>query len=146
MMLSLSTLSWIDIIGYLVILLAAKRIYYELTTGAARRDIIKKHGCEPVYHWSHQGIFRKVLCLDVIQQQMKDAKMGRGCEASRQMFFKERNTIQTTLMRTESELSFHDVRICYTHLPLSFVGMLMAVASYPNRRARNCQDSSIDQI
>jgi hypothetical protein len=41
---------FLDLVGYLVVFLVIKRTYYELTTGAAQRAIIKKHGCEPVHH------------------------------------------------------------------------------------------------
>lgn len=99
----ISALSWIELVGCLVVLFAIKSVHYELTTGAARRAIIKKHGCEPVYHWRHQGILGKLLGLDLIQQQMKDDKLGRTLEGIRQRLFAERNTVQTTSMGSESK-------------------------------------------
>jgi hypothetical protein len=60
---SSSTLSVIDLLGYLVVFFAVKRLYYELTTGAARRAVIREHGCKPVYHWRHQGILGELLGL-----------------------------------------------------------------------------------
>ncbi|ERF72436.1 hypothetical protein EPUS_06065 [Endocarpon pusillum Z07020] len=100
-MFPISALSWINLVGYLVVFVAIKRIYYELTTGAARRAIIKENGCEPVYHWRHQGILGKLLGLDLIQQQIKDDKLGRTFEGVRQRLFAERNTVQTTSMGIE---------------------------------------------
>jgi hypothetical protein len=60
---SSSTLSLIDILGYLVVFFAVKRLYYELTTGAARRAAIREHGCKAVYRWRHQGILGELLGL-----------------------------------------------------------------------------------
>jgi len=104
MMFSWSTLSLVDIVCYLVVFFAFKRIYYELTTGAARRAIIKKHGCKPVYHYRHQGILGKLLGLDLIKQHIKDDKDGRTFEGARQLLFKDRNTIQITSLFIERKL------------------------------------------
>jgi hypothetical protein len=109
MMFSWSTLSLVDIVFYLVVFFALKRIYYELTTGAARRAIIKKHGCKPVYHYRHQGILGKLLGLDIIQQQIKDDKDGRTFEGARHMFFKDRNTVQIRSLGIERKLPLEDV-------------------------------------
>lgn len=86
MILSLTSISWLDVVGYLVVLFAIRRVYYELTTGAARRALIKEHGCEPVYHWPHRGILGKLLGLDIIRLQMKDDAVGRTFEGTRQRF------------------------------------------------------------
>lgn len=101
MIFPISTLPWIDLVGYLVVFFAIKRVYYELTIGAARRAIIKEHGCEPVYHWRHRGILGKLLGLDLILQQTEDDKLGRTFEGIRQRLFAERNTIQTTSLGSE---------------------------------------------
>lgn len=106
MLFSLSILSLVKTIGLLVVFLAVKRIYYELTTGAARRAIIKEHGCKPVYHFRHKGILGKLLGWDVIQQQMKDDKVGRTLEGVRHRFFTEQNTLQTRVFAVDSVLSF----------------------------------------
>ncbi len=109
MIFSSSTLSFIDVIVYVTVLFAIKHIYYELTTGAARRAIIKDNGCKPVYHWRHQGLLGKLLGLDIIQQQIKDDKAGRTFEGARQRFFKDRNTVQTRSLGIESKSHFGEI-------------------------------------
>jgi Cytochrome P450 len=109
MIFSSNVVSLIDIVGYLVVLFAIKRIYYELTIGAARRAIIKEHGCEPVYHWRHQGLFGKLLGFDIIQQQLKDDKIGRTYEGTRQRYFMKRNTLQVNSLGRESKGPFREV-------------------------------------
>jgi hypothetical protein len=76
---------FLTFVGYLVVFLIIKRIYYELTSGAARRAIIKRHGCEPVHHWQHRA-FGKLFGLDLVQQQYKDDKAVRTCEEAIQRF------------------------------------------------------------
>jgi hypothetical protein len=104
MMFSWSMLSLVDIVCYLVVFFAFKRIYYESTTGAARRAIIKGHGCKPVHHYRHQGILGKLLGLDIIRQQIKDDKDGRTFEGARDLLFKDRNTIQIKSLGIERKL------------------------------------------
>ncbi len=110
MIFAISTLSWIDLVGYLVVFFAIKRVYYELTIGAARRAIIREHGCEPVYHWRHQGILGKLWGLDLMQQQIKDDKLGRTFKGARERFFAERNTVQTTSMGVEGKPPYEQDR------------------------------------
>ena len=103
MIFSWSMVSLIDVVGYLVVFFAIKRIYYELTIGAERRATIKEHGCEPVYRWQHRGIFGKLLGLDIIQEQLKNDKLGRSFEGTRQSSFMERHTLQVRSLGRESE-------------------------------------------
>ena len=98
MIFSSSAVSVLDIVGYVVVFLALKRIYYELTTGAKRRAIIKEQDCKPVYHWPHRGILGKLLGLDIIRLQLGDFKEGRSFEGVRQRFFMDRNTVQAKSM------------------------------------------------
>ena len=117
MMFSWNSVSLIDIIGYLIVVLAIRRVYYELTTGAARRAIIKEHGCEPVYHWPHRGILGKLLGLDVIREQIKDDKVGRTFEGNRQRLFMKRHTLKVTSMGLESELLFQEILYVHQGVP-----------------------------
>ena len=96
MIFSGTTLSLLDIIIYLIVFWAIKRIYFELTTGAARRAIIKEHGCKPVYHWQHQGILGRLFGLDLIREFTEDDRNGRTYEGARLRFFSDRNTVQVT--------------------------------------------------
>lgn len=88
----------LDIVGYVIVLLALRRIYYELTIGAKRRAIIKEHDCKPIYHWPHTGILGKLLGLDIIRLQLRDDKVGRSFEGMRHRFFTDRNTLQARSM------------------------------------------------
>lgn len=106
MMFSWTAVPLIDLVGYLVVFFAVKRVYFELTLGAKRRAMIKEHGCEPVYHWQHQGILGRLLGLDVIQEHIKNDKLGRSFEGTRQKFFMERHTLQVRILGEECEWSF----------------------------------------
>ncbi|KIV90973.1 hypothetical protein PV10_05571 [Exophiala mesophila] len=71
----------------LVVAFALHRIYWELTTGATRRRMIRENGCKEPYDYPHKGILGKLLGLDVINELLKTSKEGRMLEASRERNF-----------------------------------------------------------
>ncbi|KAK5458074.1 hypothetical protein LTS15_004153 [Exophiala xenobiotica] len=86
----------------LVTLFALNRIYYELTTGARRRRMIRENGCEPVCQYPHKGIGGKLLGLDVIKAMVQSVKEGRMHEATRARNFSNgRNTVKVKVLRTK---------------------------------------------
>lgn len=88
------------VITGVVVLFALQRIYYELTTGARRRRMIRENGCEEVYSYPHKGIGGKLLGLDVIKDMTKAGKEGRFFEAMRFRNFGDgRKTIKIKLLR-----------------------------------------------
>ncbi|KAJ9611983.1 hypothetical protein H2200_003578 [Cladophialophora chaetospira] len=66
-----------------VTLFALHRVYFELTTGARRRRMIKESGCEPIVWYPHKGIMGNLLGADLIKDMIKSGKEGRMHEASR---------------------------------------------------------------
>lgn len=66
-----------------VALFALQRIYYELTTGARRRRMIRDNGCREVYHYPHKGILGKLYGWDVVKEMVQSGKDGRMHEATR---------------------------------------------------------------
>jgi hypothetical protein len=96
-------MSLLDIALLLIVFSVLKRIYYELTTGAARRAIIKQHGCQPVYRYKHRGFFGKLLGVDVILDSMEDDKKGRAFDAARERFFRDRNTVQVNSLGKQGQ-------------------------------------------
>lgn len=66
-----------------VVLLALRRLYFELTTGAARRKMIRDHGCQPVWRYPHKGVLGNLLGLDMLQDIVASAKAGRMMERGR---------------------------------------------------------------
>ena len=87
-------------------LLVLKRAYYELTTGASRRRMIKEHGCQPTYQYPHKGILGKTLGIDLIKEIISAGKEERPNEAARQRFFMNgHNTVQFRLLRTNCMIS-----------------------------------------
>lgn len=90
------------VIVAVVALFAIQRIYYELTTGARRRRMIRENGCEEIYTYPHKGIGGRLLGLDVIKDMTKAGKEGRFFEAMRFRNFKDgRNTIRIKLLRNK---------------------------------------------
>ena len=85
----------IAIVGLLVL----HRAYYELTTGARRRRMIKEYGCQPVWQYPHKGILGKALGIDLIKDIMKHGKAERPNQAARERFFLHHNTVQFRLLR-----------------------------------------------
>lgn len=67
----------------LVAVYALHRLYYEMTTGARRRRLIRDNGCEDVYLYPHKGIMGKLYGVDVIREMVRSGKEGRMHEASR---------------------------------------------------------------
>ncbi|KAI1626903.1 cytochrome P450 [Exophiala viscosa] len=83
-----------------VAVFALYKIYYELTTGARRRRMIRENGCQEVYAFPHKGIGGYLLGLDVIKEMIQSGKDGRMHEATRlRNFSNGRNTIRLKLMR-----------------------------------------------
>ena len=98
--------SWQILLIAVVVLLVIKRLYYELTTGASRRRMIKEHGCQPVWQYPHQGVLGKTLGIDLIKDVMKAGKAERPNEATRERFFKNgRTTVQFRLLRSTCMLT-----------------------------------------
>ncbi|OCT54822.1 Cytochrome P450 [Cladophialophora carrionii] len=67
----------------IVAVYAIQRIYYEMTTGARRRQMIKDNGCEEIPWYPHQGILGKLYGVDRIKDMVAAAKQGRMNEATR---------------------------------------------------------------
>jgi hypothetical protein len=87
----------------MVALLALHRIYFELTTGARRRRMIKENGCEPVVWYPHKGIMGKLMGLDMIQELIQSGKQGRMLEASRlRNYANDRRTVKFKIMKNTS--------------------------------------------
>lgn len=83
-----------------VVVYALQRIYYELTTGARRRQMIKDNGCEEVVWYPHKGILGNLYGLDVIKDMIKSGKEGRLHEASRLRNFGDgKKTVKVKLAR-----------------------------------------------
>jgi len=79
-------------------------IYFELTTGARRRRIIRENGCQPPYYYPHKGIMGKLYGLDVIREMVKAGKEGRMMEANRlRNWSKGHKTLHYRITRRHSE-------------------------------------------
>ena len=98
-----------------VALLILKRVYYELTTGARRRRMIKEYGCQPVWQYPHRGILGKTLGIDLIKDIIKAGKEERPNEAARERFFKSgHTTLQFRLLRSTCTVTITGDRECAT--------------------------------
>ena len=87
-----------------VAIYAIQRLWYELTTGARRRQMIKDNGCEEVVWYQHKGILGKLYGLDLIQELVKSGKEGRMHEASRlRNFASGQKTIKARLARNNGQ-------------------------------------------
>jgi hypothetical protein len=99
---SLPYASWPLVLVACVALFALQRIYFELTTGARRRQMIKDNGCEPIYHYPHRGLLGKWFGWDLIQDMQKSGREGRQHEATRHRNFPEgRYTTKLRILRTD---------------------------------------------
>jgi len=77
------------------VLLLISRIYWELTTGAQRRRLIKENGCKPVKRYPHKGLSGKLFGYDTMKQNFQAAKQGRFHEMARNRNFShQQHTIQ----------------------------------------------------
>lgn len=83
----------------LIAALALKRVYYELTTGNRRRAMIRENGCQPPIWLDHQGIWGKLLGVDVMKALMSSAKVGRLHQEGRKRNFTGRNTLMFRILR-----------------------------------------------
>lgn len=89
----------------IVAIYAVQRVWYELTTGARRRQMIKDNGCEEVVWYPHKGILGKLYGLDLIREMVKSGKEGRMHEASRlRNFANGRKTIRVRLAKNNGQL------------------------------------------
>lgn len=80
-----------------LVLFLVHRIFFELTTGARRRQLIAEHGCQPVYRYKHEGVLGKLFGIDVMKAMIKSGREGRMQEASRIRNFS--NGINTIVSR-----------------------------------------------
>lgn len=105
----MALLSLLDIpvplaVGAVVALLVLHRLYYEMTTGARRRRMIRENGCEDVYVYPHRGIGGRLFGLDVIKEMVASGKEGRLHEASRlRNFSNGRKTLKFKILRQRSK-------------------------------------------
>lgn len=84
-----SLLVWV-VLAYLL-----KRITFELTTGAKRRQIIRDNGCKAPWAWPRQNFLGLGLMYTII----RDAKEQKFLERSRERFLKSgRNTYFTSIL------------------------------------------------
>ena len=60
-----------------------RRVYFELTTGARRRQMIKQNGCEEAKWYPHKGIMGNLFGLDLVKDMIESGREGRLNEASR---------------------------------------------------------------
>lgn len=89
-----------------ILLLIFKRVYFELTTGARRRRMIREHGCEPCVRYENKGILGKLFGLDVIRSMMATAREGRMFEAGRlRNFANGRKTVMNRFLFEDSEFA-----------------------------------------
>lgn len=88
----------------LVVFFSCYRIFFELTTGARRRRMIKENGCEPPYYYPHKGILGRLYGWDVITEMVKSSKEGRMNEANRlRNWGRGHKTLHTRIARRHSE-------------------------------------------
>jgi hypothetical protein len=81
-----------------------RRLFYEMTTGARRRQMIKDNGCEEVVWYPHKGIMGKLYGLDVIKEMVKSGKDGHMHEATRlRNFANGRNTVMIKFAKNTSQ-------------------------------------------
>jgi len=94
------------IIGSVVVLLIAKRILYELTTGAKRRRMIRDNGCQPPFHYPHKGVLGKLLGIDTMREVLRTNKEGTMQSSSRIRNYVNNgvNTLQLTAVGRESKI------------------------------------------
>jgi hypothetical protein len=96
-----------------VAILVLNRVYYELTTGARRRRMIREHGCQPVWQYPHKGILGKTLGLDLIKEIIKAGKEERPNQAAKERFFADgHNTVQLRLLRSKCTMAMTCQREC----------------------------------
>lgn len=89
------------LLAVLVVLFLFKRIYWEMTVGAAQRQMIKDHGCKPVKKHQHKGILGYFFGYDVLKENYLAAKVGGFLEVSRLRNFNGRNTAQIRLLNRD---------------------------------------------
>lgn len=66
-----------------IVLFLLNRIYFELTTGAARRRMIAEYGCKPAHRYAHKGLLGRWFGLDVLKESIQSGREGRMFEANR---------------------------------------------------------------
>ena len=89
---------------YALVFFVLKRVYFELTTGASRRALIKKNGCQPVVRYPHKGLLGKLFGLDTLLEGMHDAKEGHLFRNARPKLFKNQHTVEIIDVSRKSEL------------------------------------------
>lgn len=83
-------------------LLILNRIYYELSVGAARRKMIKEHGCLPANKLPHKD---PIFGLDMIMENARNFKQGKFLEAGRERALKYGYTVQFNLLGMTGEVT-----------------------------------------
>lgn len=78
-----------------------KRLYWELTVGSARRQMIREHGCKPVKKYPHKGILGRWIGYDTLVENLQAAKNGNFLEVSRLRNFNGRNTVLLRSLRRD---------------------------------------------
>ena len=91
--------SFLQLVLLAAVFLLARRFYWELTTGNARRRMIQENGCQTPYAYKHEGVLGKLLGLDVMKAQVKAAKARKFLESDTQRFHLEtgKRTVSTKL-------------------------------------------------
>lgn len=85
-----------------VLSLALYYIYWELTVGAPRRALIKKHGCKPIKSTAElNGFPHNFFGAKILLQNMTAVKSGFFLENVRQRFRRNGNTFHTKVLFTE---------------------------------------------
>lgn len=77
-------------------------IHWELTIGASRRDMIKKHGCKPIKHSPELNSFpNNIIGIKSLKDGLKAVKEHRLLPYSRDCFLRNGNTRHTKILFTD---------------------------------------------
>lgn len=105
---------WVSLPAVLAIVAAlfiVKRLYWEMTVGSARRQMIREHGCQPVKNYPHKGILGKVFGYDTMSENFRAAKAGNFLETARLRNFNGRKTMRTRVFRRDFILTMEPENI-----------------------------------
>jgi len=77
-------------------------VYWELTVGAPRRALIKKHGCKPIKDTAALNSFPNTICgIDILRQNFTAFKEGRFLDNIRERHHRNGNTFHGKILLTD---------------------------------------------
>jgi len=77
-------------------------VYWELTVGASRRTLIKKHDCKPIKDTAElNGFVNTIFGLHILRQNLTAHKAGRFLDNVRERYNRNGNTFHGKVMLTE---------------------------------------------